>query len=206
MMTARVKALVSVAAIASAIACGESGAVNGPLVPCSTAVSSANPATDVSGVPSPTPVVPGPMPTISPTPTVTPMPTVSPMPTTPMPSEPAPTTEPPPPVDDPQADAGMPMQEPDAAVATPAESPPCPSGWTCEDPAAGLAAFGLQGTVTDTDGNPIPLACGMGVAVDCADPSDPVGSCPAELTHPICEHVVSAPIVDLYQCAQICSP
>ena len=89
------------------------------------------------------------------------------------------------------ADSGM--VEQDAGMVEvdsgPPPLPPCPSGWMCQDPAGPLADMGLTGKVTGPDGNPVTVACGNGGQVDCK-PEDPKGSCPAELTNPICVHVV----------------
>jgi hypothetical protein len=84
--------------------------------------------------------------------------------------------------------------------------PACPSGWTCQDPAKPLMDMGItDGMVTDSAGKPIAYACGNGGAVDC-DQSNPKTSCP-ELSNPFCAHV-SIPVlsVDLYSCAQLCTP
>jgi hypothetical protein len=93
-----------------------------------------------------------------------------------------------------------------AAGAAGAALPPCPTGWECQDPAKPLADMGIEGgMVTDAAGKPVKYACGNGGAVDC-NMANPKASCP-DLPNPFCAHV-AIPIlsVDLYSCAQLCSP
>lgn len=83
---------------------------------------------------------------------------------------------------------------------------PCPAAYMCQDPATALKNFGAEGTVTDADDKPIALACSKGSQETC-DPKDPKTSCP-NLPNAFCAHVVlSSPIaIDLYNCAQLCTP
>ena len=91
----------------------------------------------------------------------------------------------------------------DAGGGATAKLPPCPSGWSCSDPKKALTDMGIDGNVTDADGNAISAACGNGGAVTC-DPKDPKGSC-KDLSDPFCAHVsISSLGVDLYSCAQKC--
>jgi len=83
---------------------------------------------------------------------------------------------------------------------------PCPAAYMCQDPASALKSFGAEGTVTDADDKPIALACSKGAQETC-DPKDPKKSCP-NLPNAFCAHVVlSSPVaIDLYNCAQLCTP
>jgi hypothetical protein len=93
--------------------------------------------------------------------------------------------------------------------------PACPTGWKCQDPFKALADMGADGMVTDSSGNPVSNACGVDGLVDC-DPADPEGSCAASagaqqiaaLSKPFCAHIVTTGLlaVDLYSCAQLCTP
>jgi hypothetical protein len=76
----------------------------------------------------------------------------------------------------------------------------------CQDPATALKSFGAEGTVTDADDKPVTLACSKGAQEMC-DPKDPKKSCP-NLPNAFCAHVVlSSPVaIDLYNCAQLCTP
>ena len=83
---------------------------------------------------------------------------------------------------------------------------PCPATYTCSDPASSLAKFSAEGTVTDADGKSLAFACSTGGQEMC-DPEDPKKSCP-KLPNAFCAHVVlSSPVaIDLYNCAQLCTP
>lgn len=83
---------------------------------------------------------------------------------------------------------------------------PCPAAYMCQDPASALKSFGAEGTVTDADDKPVTLACSKGAQETC-DPKDPKKSCPS-LPNAFCAHVVlSSPVaIDLYNCAQLCTP
>jgi hypothetical protein len=75
--------------------------------------------------------------------------------------------------------------------------------------------MGADGMVTDEDGNPVSNACGIDGLVDC-DPADPIASCEKSandaqitpLSKPFCAHIVTTGLlaVDLYSCAQLCTP
>lgn len=83
----------------------------------------------------------------------------------------------------------------------------CPSGYECKDPAGPLAEMGLTGTITDPDGNPVEFSCAKGGQEEC-DPKDPEKSCP-NFSEPYCAHLklsVGIVPVDLFQCAQRCTP
>jgi hypothetical protein len=84
--------------------------------------------------------------------------------------------------------------------------PPCPSGWTCDDPAKQLKELMIEGTVTDDKGAPIAVACGNGSQVTC-DPADVKGSC-KELSNPFCAKITLGPplSMELLSCAQRCTP
>lgn len=82
--------------------------------------------------------------------------------------------------------------------------PACPSSWMCSDPGKALTDMGIDGKVTDQDGNAIPAACGNGGLVMCSDPKDPKGSCPKELTDPVCAHISLGALGDFQSCAQRC--
>jgi hypothetical protein len=83
---------------------------------------------------------------------------------------------------------------------------PCPAPYMCQDPADALKSFGAEGTVTDPDDKPLTLACSKGSQETC-DPKDPKKSCP-NLPNAFCAHVVlTSPVaIDLYNCAQLCTP
>lgn len=105
-------------------------------------------------------------------------------------------------------DAGsVPVEEADAG-STPAEPalPPCPTGYECKDPAGPLAEMGLSGTITDPDGNQVMYSCAKGGQETC-DQKDPKKSCP-NFSKPYCAHLKLTGLlaVDLYQCAQDCTP
>ncbi|MET0389483.1 MAG: hypothetical protein ABW321_26150 [Polyangiales bacterium] len=93
-----------------------------------------------------------------------------------------------------------------AAGGAAAALPPCPTGWMCENPAAPLADLGISdGTVTDASGAPVTYACGNGGLVEC-NQANPAASCP-ELSMPFCAHVSLPSLgMDLYSCAQHCTP
>jgi hypothetical protein len=86
------------------------------------------------------------------------------------------------------------------------ELPPCPTGYSCMDPAGPLAAMGLSGTITDPDGNPVMYSCAKGGQETC-DPKDPKKSCP-NFSEPYCVHIKLSGLlaVELDQCAQKCTP
>jgi hypothetical protein len=110
----------------------------------------------------------------------------------------------------PAQDTGVaPVQEagapPDAGAPDvgPPPLPPCPSGYTCQDPAAMIRALGAEGMVTDPDGKPVTLSCGKGGAIAC-DPKNPKASC-KDFPNAYCAHVVIVfPPYDTYSCAQNC--
>ncbi|HET8935022.1 MAG TPA: hypothetical protein VFN67_16350 [Polyangiales bacterium] len=87
---------------------------------------------------------------------------------------------------------------------------PCPSGWTCKDPAKGIMDMtGLAGKVTDADGKPIAHACGSdSMPQIMCDPAMKGADCPKELTNPICSSITIPGLVDdpLPNCAQLCAP
>jgi len=90
----------------------------------------------------------------------------------------------------------------------PAEAPACPSGFTCEDPAAAITARGFDGTVTDEDNKPVPFGCGKGEDVVMCDPMEDVKAACPDLPNPICAHIKIGGLIpaDLYVCSQLCSP
>jgi len=91
-------------------------------------------------------------------------------------------------------------------TASDAGEEPCPTGYACMNPAAGLAAMGLQGTVTDADGNPVGNTCAKGGQEPC-DLLDPAKSCPL-LPKPFCAHIKvgGGLALEFDQCAQKCAP
>jgi hypothetical protein len=105
----------------------------------------------------------------------------------------------------PVQDTGVaPVQDTGVAPDTgPAPLPPCPSGYTCQDPAAMIRALGAEGMVTDPDGKPVVLSCGKGGAITC-NPNNPKASCP-DFPNAYCARVVIVfPPYDAYSCAQNC--
>ncbi|MET0283488.1 MAG: hypothetical protein ABW352_03435 [Polyangiales bacterium] len=102
----------------------------------------------------------------------------------------------------PVVDAGKTEEE----EPTEEELPPCPSGYSCMDPAGPLMAMGLSGMITDPDGNAVEFSCAKGGQETC-DPKDPKKSCP-NFSDPYCAHVKLSGLlaVELDQCAQKCTP
>jgi hypothetical protein len=101
-------------------------------------------------------------------------------------------------------DAGKVTTEKDAGDKPADDLPPCPTGYTCKDPASGLASMGLSGTVTDPDGKPIKASCTKDGLETC-DPKDLKKSCP-NFTAPYCATIDVTGLFMGSQCVQNCTP